>query len=475
MSGGLFHTLNVGAEALFTTRQGVDTAGHNIASAQVEGYSRQRINIKGRDPSPSHGILIGNGVYVGNISRAHDAFLDRQATLIQQELGRSTARAETLGNIEQIFSPELNGSVSDEVTKFFGSLENLANFPADYTVRTSVVEAGKDLATAFRRVDSELKNSRAAINDHITKLCGEISDDLKQIAEMNTKIRVLEVGEGQEANDLRDTRERLLKKVSSQIEVHYYEDQNGMLCLRGPNEVTLVDGGHSSVVDVVRDKDNNGLNAVTISDWEGHVTRDVTQKIKGGALDALVELRDRDVPELLDRNNEMALAFAEQFNAVHRQGFGIGEFAEHNGRNFFAISTNPANAAAEIDLDDMIMQSSTAIAAASTPMAPGDNVNMNLLLKLKDAKVFADEGVNFGEYYANYTGALGLDVKRAEHIREATDIMAQDLNKRRDAVAGVSLDEEATSMMKWQANFTASSKVITTVDEMLDTVLSLKR
>jgi flagellar hook-associated protein 1 FlgK len=37
------------------------------------------------------------------------------------------------------------------------------------------------------------------------------------------------------------------------------------------------------------------------------------------------------------------------------------------------------------------------------------------------------------------------------------------------------LDEEAISLMKWQSNFTASSKVITTVDEMLETVLSLKR
>src|SRR5436305_2066128 len=111
MSGGLFHTLNMGAEALFTTRQGVDTAGHNIANAQTEGYSRQRVNVKQRDPLQTHGVLIGNGVYVGSISRAHDEFVEKQLNRMHQDAGRAAARSDALKQIEQIYSPELNSSV----------------------------------------------------------------------------------------------------------------------------------------------------------------------------------------------------------------------------------------------------------------------------------------------------------------------------------------------------------------------------
>ncbi|TWW11532.1 flagellar hook junction protein [Planctomyces bekefii] len=472
---GLFHTLNVGSEALHATRQGVDTAGHNIANAQTEGFSRQRVNIKQRDPLFIHGSLIGNGVYVGGIERSHDKFIERQLNKAHQDAGRANARAAGLRNIENIFSPELNASVADEVTKFFGAFESLANFPEDFVVRTSVVESAKDLAAAFRRVDSDLSGNQAAVNEHIGQITGELTDKLKEISTLNVKIQVAEAGEGQQANDLRDQRDKLLREVSSQIEVSYYEDQHGMLMMRGPDQVTLVDGAHSAIVGVAKDPNNDGLFAIHITDWEGHSNRDVTHRMDGGALHALITLRDEDLPALMARNDHMAYRFSESFNSIHREGFGLRDYAEKTGRNFFKQPVGEKGAAAIMELDDCIVESNDAVAAGSSPLAPGDNVNINRLLKLKDAKIYGDSAVTANEFYANYAGALGLDVLRASHLEEASDLQLQDLNQRREAVSGVSLDEEATNMMKWQANFTASSKVITTVDEMLDTVLSLKR
>ena len=82
---GLKHTLNVGSESLFASRQGVDTTGHNIANAHTEGFSRQRVNLETRVPSQSRGVVIGNGVFVKNIDRAHDKFLEKQLELIKHE------------------------------------------------------------------------------------------------------------------------------------------------------------------------------------------------------------------------------------------------------------------------------------------------------------------------------------------------------------------------------------------------------
>ena len=100
---------------------------------------------------------------------------------------------------------------------------------------------------------------------------------------------------------------------------------------------------------------------------------------------------------------------------------------------------------------------------------------MNRLVKLKDAKILENQSMDVNEFYASYAGSMGLRVTRAAHSQEVSELIAQDLTKRREAVSGVSLDEEATNMLKWQANFTASSKVITTCDEMIETVLGLKR
>ncbi len=472
---GLFHTLNIGSEALFAARQGVDTAGHNIANAQVEGYSRQRVNITQRHPLDTRGILIGNGVYIKDISRSHDKFIEGQLTKAFQNAGRNSARAEALHAVEGVFSPSLAASVSDEVTKFFNSLETLSNFPADYTVRTSVVESGKDLSAAFRRVDTDLKAGRHSLNERIGQMLGRVTEDLQQIADLNVKIQTTEAGQSQQANDLRDQRDRLVRDISKDLEVKYYEDEYGMLCIRGPSQVTLVDGGHASKLGVQRNNDNDGLFDVMITDWEGKVTRNVTGKSDGGALEAMLQVRDVDIPGLVEKNNTMAYTLGNEFNRVHRQGYGLKEYEEKSGRDFFSVTEDLNSAAANFDISRGILESNDAIAAALSPVAPGDNLNLNSLIELRDAKIFTDEGVTLNEFYANYAGGLGLDVVRSDHMAEVSDLLVNDLNNRREAVSGVSLDEEATNMMKWQANFTASSKVITTIDEMLDTVLSLKR
>jgi flagellar hook-associated protein 1 FlgK len=471
----LFHTLNVGSESLYATRQGVDTAGHNIANAQVEGYSRQRINLRQRDPLQIGSLLIGNGNYVGSISRLHDNFIEKQINRAGQDFGRASMKAEAMNQLQVIFSPELNASVADEVSNFFNAMQDLSNFPEDFTVRTGVAEAGKNVAAAFRRVDTDLKTARTGFNEQVADETAKLTDDLAEIANLNIRIQGMEAGEKQDANDLRDQRDRLLREVSNSIEINYYEDQHGMLMVRGPKEVTLVDGGHSSKIDVVANGDNGGLFDVVCTDWETHGTRNLTEKLGAGKLDALVEMRDEVVPDLLKSNNESAFTLASSVNAVHREGFGLKDFAEQRGRDFFNVDPNKANCAANIDLDDTILSSVDAIAGGLSPLAPGDNVNIIQMLKLKDERLFGDGQATFNEHYANYVGALGLDVTRADHVKEATDVVMQDLTKRREAVSGVSLDEEATNLLKWQANFTASSKVITTVDEMLDTVLQLKR
>lgn len=472
---GIFHILNIGAESLHATRQGVDTSGHNIANAQVEGYSRQRVNISQRDPLQKGNILIGNGTYVGSISRSHDKFVENQINKAHQNLGFSQARADAMKGLETVFSPELNASVADEMTGFFTSLEDLSNFPEDFTVRTSVVEAGRDIANAFRRVDDELNINRSALNERVAEICGDVSQKCEEIATLNVKIQGMEVGQGQQANDLRDQRDRLLRDVSQKVEIKYYEDQHGMLLVRGPNQVTLVEAGHAAKMGVQRNQDNGGMFDVTITDWENSGTRVVTNRMDGGALQAMIQVRDKDITELRGKNNYMAAEFAGNFNQIHRNGFGIKDYSEKSGRDFFSINSDPNLSANSLQVADEILQSNDSISAASSPMAPGDNINVNGLLNLKHAKLFGNDLVNLNEYYANYAGSLGLDVVRAGHIQEANGIVVDDLIARREAVSGVSLDEEATNMLKWQANFTASSKVITTADEMLETILSLKR
>lgn len=277
------------------------------------------------------------------------------------------------------------------------------------------------------------------------------------------------------ANDLRDQRDLILRELTEKIHINSYEDEFGNFCVRGPEDIILIDRGYSTELRPAASDRNDGFVDLMVTDSDGGHKRNFTRKLDGGRLKGLIDVRDNICTDLLNKNNDMAAKFVGRINEVHAKGFGIKEYEESTGRNFFKTVENIGTAARDMELSDDIMDSIEAISVAGTPMAVGDNIIANEMLGLKHEKMMDGGKSNLVEYYANYVGNLGIEINRTSHMKEANDLVVNDLQSQREAVSGVSLDEEAVSLMKWQSNFTASSKVITTVDEMLDTVLGLKR
>ncbi len=471
---GLFRTLNIGSESLSTTRMGVDTAGHNIANAQVEGYSRQRVNLKAREPHQKGGVLLGAGAYAESIDRAHDQWNEKQLNRANQSAGASSAKLTALKSIEGLFSPDLQSGVDVEITNFFKSAQDLSNFPDDVTIRTSFRESARSLAQSFQRVDGGLERERLDLNQKIAFEVSSVDDSMQQVARLNGQIREQEVLPGSHANDLRDERDRLLRDMTRKIDISYYENQNGMVCVRGPGDSMLVDGVMATHMYVQPGGDKAGMNDVMIEGAEGGMDFNLSRHVGNGQISAMLEVRDKVIPGLASKNNQLATAMGGSINEVHSQGYGLNGFQESAGRNLFKVAVDPANAAAGMSLEDAVEASTDAISFASTPMASGDNVVGARILALKDHKIL-DGRSDFLQFYSDMVGGFGTEVVRAEHVNQAEEVLVKDLQNRREAVSGVSLDEEATNLMRWQANFAASSKLITTVDEMLDTVLSMKR
>ena len=472
---GLFQTLSVGAESLAASRQGVDTTGHNIANVHTEGYSRQRVNLAQRDPVEARGLVIGNGAYVKNIARAHDPYVEKEILQAKQVLGKCTTQQDQLKKIEGIFSPESGANINNELTKFFNSLQDLSQFPEELIVRTSVKDAGQNLASAFKRVDNDLRGAQRDINDSLNGEVSEINVILENVAKLNLSIAETESVDGRIANDLRDKQDSLLRDLADRIDVRFYSSDQGMVTVRGPQETLLVDHGFCAQAALLAKPGMINAPDFCIIEKEDTIPKVVTNINKNGRVAALVNVRDKTINQMLNNNNEMAGALAENVNQIHRQGFGINDFGKLEGRNFFAISDDPNQAASSIDITQAIAENTDAISAAGTPDAPGDNIVVNNLLRLEHERIMEHGRSTLGDYYSNFVGVFGLDIVRNNHQTEANQILLNDLNARREAIAGVSLDEEAMNLMRWQANFTASSRVITTVDEMLDTVLSLKR
>ena len=82
---------------------------------------------------------------------------------------------------------------------------------------------------------------------------------------------------------------------------------------------------------------------------------------------------------------------------------------------------------------------------------------------------------SLGEYYATLVTTVGADRRLSKTNSEYHTSLTTDLGDRVSSVTGVNLDEEMSNLIKYQHSYTAAAKLITTADQMLQTLLGLKQ
>ncbi|SIN73599.1 flagellar hook-associated protein FlgK [Halodesulfovibrio marinisediminis] len=109
----------------------------------------------------------------------------------------------------------------------------------------------------------------------------------------------------------------------------------------------------------------------------------------------------------------------------------------------------------------------------------GDNTNAIALQKLKDKAVRLDTihtstAATFSKHLSSLTALVGSDMDGASRNKVYNETVSKDLEKRQQSEAGVNMDEELSNLTKFKHSFDAASKLITTANEMFDTILRLK-
>ncbi|MGM0539888.1 MAG: FlgK family flagellar hook-associated protein, partial [Thermodesulfobacteriota bacterium] len=114
--------------------------------------------------------------------------------------------------------------------------------------------------------------------------------------------------------------------------------------------------------------------------------------------------------------------------------------------------------------------------AAGISDSPGDNRNALEIAELKDAQVAgANNNSTFVDAYGKISSSVGVEMKQNDFSRESLRDTLNQLENRRDEVAGVSIDESMIDLQRYQRAFQASAQYVSTVDEMMQTLLGIKR
>jgi flagellar hook-associated protein 1 FlgK len=181
--------------------------------------------------------------------------------------------------------------------------------------------------------------------------------------------------------------------------------------------------------------------------------------ISAGELKGLIDTRDVTVPGYLAQLDTIASNLITAVNGVHTTGYGLDNVT---GRPFFS-----GISAATMAVDAVIAADPQRIATAAAANQPGDSAIALAIAQLRTTMAAPPEAA-----YASLIATLGVDSRNAQDKVTNQDTLVQLLSRRREDVSGVSLDEEATNMIRFQRAYEAAARLLTAFDEMLDTLVN---
>lgn len=459
---GLNSALQSGKTSLLSSQTAIEVTGTNISNVNTTGYSRQTAEFSDYPALLKDGFFVGQGVNVGSISREHDAFLETQLGDKSIELGYREARSNPLSAMEQAVSIS-DSSLSSKIDAFFASWQSLAGNPGGSVEREGVLQTGTQVADAFHSAAQELQSIATSTEQQLEAGMQGLNDKLTQLADLNQSIAKARGSDYSPNADL-DKRDMLIRDLGQSLGARPVQGENGMVDLMLPplppelGGTTLVSGDTAAELSLNLES-VPGTVSVTLGGSETTPDFDSWD----GELKGSLEIRDQDIPDALSRLDKLAVNLASAVNAKHREG--------SPGGNFF--TPNPGAAG-----DFGIAISEISQVSAGKTAALGDNENALELAGLGKENIDDPDGLG-GSTFVGYYGSLASSIGTASSRNDlaltgAEDSMVQ-LENMRDAKVGVSLEEEMINLMQFQKGFEASARFISTVDEMMDTILGMKR
>jgi flagellar hook-associated protein 1 len=457
---GLFGMLSTTARSLESQRYGLDAAGQNIANINTPGYSRRVVDL-GAVPPTSERLNAGNGVEVLGVRRLRDRFLDRRLFQENPAQNREAALAEALGIVESsLGSPD--ATLNARLNQFFDAFSGLAQAPTSSTARADVLAKGQALAGEIRATDGRFQQAQLDSDRRIRDSVTEINALANRLASLNDRI-----ANSDESGTLAlsDEQNEVVRELSSYLDIETIDLPNGTVQVSFGRGKPLVVSDVAYAV-TVQNEPTTGFARL----YSG--VTDVTSAITGGKVAGLIAARDVNVPAYRSQLDTLAYEVVQQVNTLHDAGFTL---AGVDAPPFFQPLAAPAGAASQIALDPTVAANASLIAAGGVAATPGDNSTARALATLRDARVLSGGSATFTSFYTDLVYDVGEARSLALSEANVRGEVVQQIDNLRDAVSGVSLDEEAASMMRFQRAYEANARFFTTVNQTLDVLLNLGR
>jgi flagellar hook-associated protein 1 FlgK len=358
-----------------------------------------------------------------------------------------------------------NGGLQESLSNFFNSFNSLSSNPVDLSLRQKVLTNANVLSRKFRQIYGGLQEVQTSQDQAIKSAVKEVNSITSKIAELNKKVSVAKATGSEDELTLRDERQRLVEDLSSIMDVSYFEAESGSVTLTTKQGNALV----------LEDKSFNlELGPMANSDFQGIslTGADITANLGSGSLGGLLKMRDATIPGYMNTLDDLAAGIINRVNTVHAMGVDLNNL---NGGDFFVpyVPAVPGSNSGASSSISVALTDPTSIAAAASGGDAGNNENSKLLAAVGTEKLFSGNKETAGELYAGLIFQVGSDEKDANENVATQNGLLEQLTNQRGATSGVSLDEEAINLMKYQRAYQANARYVSVLDSLCNDILRL--
>ncbi|WP_158867203.1 flagellar hook-associated protein FlgK [Leifsonia sp. AG29] len=464
-----FSGLNTAYTGLVAAKAGLDVVGQNLANANTQGYTRQRVTTSGVPALSaaglfSGGVRPGQGVSVDGIQRLDDAGLDSRVRTTSALSGYSGTRAQTLSSLEASLNEPGTGGISTSLQKFWsawGDVANQAGEPAPAGVLLG--QAGSlvsQIAAGYQAVDDQW----SALRGQTDGMVADLNTAATAVADLNGRIRSA-LAAGQSANELLDRRDQLTGSIAKLA--------GGVVRPRDDGTVDVLVGGNALVTGTTA----NAVSLAGAPRMSGAASDPVRLEwayrpgtaiaLEGGSIaGAVSSLAPADaagtggvLAEAAAGYNAFAVALAQRVNAVHTTG---ATPSGATGLDFFAIdASKPAALGLSVVPTDV-----TGIATGAPGAGGADGSVADAIAGLGTGQNAVDK------QWLAFVVRVGVASKTEQQQSDLADLASTAAANAQLAGTSVDLDEENMNMLTFQHAYQGAARVMTAVDETLDVLIN---
>ena len=467
-----FGSLNTAYTGLVAARTGLDVVGQNIANVNTEGYTRQRVTQGSVEAAArvglfSSGVVAGQGVSVDAIARLGDQVVDGRVRGTAAAAGYQSVRAGALSTLETSLGEPSKTGIAAQLGQFWNAWSDLGNNPGETGPAAVLLGQATTLAGSLASGWSAVDDQWSATRGQVDALAGQLNAAAAQVADLNDRIRS-NTQMGVSSNELVDARSLLTEKIAALAGGTVRDAGDGTVdvlvggnaLVSGTTARTLVVTGERSMTSAA----SAGGAGVALS-WSHRPGEAVA--LEGGSLAGAVSLlapatadgRGGALAQAAASYDALATQLATQVNAVHATGVQADGTP---GGEFFRLTAGVPAARGLV-----VVPTSAATIASRT--AGGGALDGRV------AQAISQIGVGTGSpdrTWSTIVAGIGAASATESSQSTLTDLAASSAKLRQLSGAGVSLDEENVSLLSYQHAYQGAARVMTAIDEMLDTLIN---